>query len=143
MLFGLASLVMGLIMLKEAAAPLADQSWFQGALGVSTRSLLLSLMLGALLTFIVQAGLPVLAFGVAMAVAGLVEIDQILMFAYGVYIGLGLAILAVAVNLSGAARQIAMFSAFQTFFPAAILVPLLYVELYLGVPLVEGGDAFD
>ena len=137
MLFGLASLVMGLIMIQEAAAPLVEQSWFQGALEVSTRSLLLSLALGAILTFIVQAGLPVLAFGIVMAAAGLVEFDQILMFAYGVYIGLGLAILAVALNLSSTARQIAMFSACQTFFPAAILVPLLYVELYLGVPLVK------
>ena len=137
MLFALASLVMGLIMIKEAAAPLADESWFQGALDVSTRSLLLSLVLGAILTFILQAGIPVLAFGIVMAAAGLVEFDQILMFVYGVYIGLGLAILAVALNLSGTARQIAMFSAFQTFFPAAILVPLLYVELYLGVPLVK------
>ena len=137
MLFGLASLVMGLIMIKEAAAPLVEQSWFQGALQVSTRSLLLSLALGAILTLILQAGLPVLAFGIVMAVAGLVDFDQILMFASGVYIGLGLAILAVALNLSSTARQIAMFSACQMFFPAAILVPLLYVELYLDVPLVK------
>ena len=50
MLFGVASLVFGLILIKESAAPLADQSWFQAALGISVRSLLLSLLLGALLT---------------------------------------------------------------------------------------------
>ena len=137
MLFGVASLVFGLILIKESAAPLADQSWFQAALGISVRSLLLSLLLGALLTFIVQAGLPVIAFGIVMATAGLVEFEQVLMFVYGVYIGLGLSILAVALQISGTARQIAVFSAVQTFFPAIILVPLLYIELYLDVPLVK------
>ena len=72
-----------------------------------------------------------------MATAGLVEFEQVLMFVYGVYIGLGFSILAVALQISGTARQIAVFSAVQTFFPAIILVPLLYIELYLDVPLVK------
>ena len=137
MLFGVAALVFGLILIKESAAPLVEQSWFHGALEISTRSLILSLVIGAILTFIVQAGLPVIAFGIVMASAGLVEFEQILMFVYGVYIGLGFCILVVAINLNGTARQIAMFSVIQTLFPAVILVPLLYVELYLGVPLVK------
>ena len=137
MLFGVAVLVFGLILIRESAASLVEQSWFQGALGISTRSLILSLVIGAILAFIVQAGLPILAFGIVMATAGLIEFEQTLIYVYGVFIGLGFSILALAINLNGTARQIAMFSAIQHFFPAVILVPLLYVELYLGVPLVK------
>ena len=52
MLFGVAALLFGLVLIKESAAPLADQPWFQAGLEISTRSLLLSLVLGALLTFV-------------------------------------------------------------------------------------------
>lgn len=136
MLFGLASVLFGLVLIKESAAPLAEYAWFQEALEISTRSLLLSLLVGTILTFIVQAGLPVLAFGILAATTGLIEFEQMLMFVYGVYLGLGCSILLVALNVSGTARQIAMFSAMQTFFSTAVLVPLLYIELYLDVPLV-------
>ena len=137
MLFGVALLVLGLVIIKDSATPLADESWFQGALEISTRSLWLSLIIGGVLTFILQAGLPILAFGMVMAAAGLIEFEQILMFVYGVFIGLGAAILLVGANVSGTARRVAMFSAVQNFFPALILIPLLYVELYLDVPLVK------
>ena len=72
----------------------------------------------------------------------MIEFEQILMFVYGVYTGLGLCILLVAVNLSGISRRIAMFSAVQTFFPAVILVPLLYIEVFLGLPLVKAGALY-
>ena len=94
-------------------------------------------MLGAVLTLVVQAGLPIVVFGIAMATQGLIEFEQILMFVYGVYTGLGLCILLVAANLTGISRRIAMFSAVQTFFPAVILIPLLYAELLAGLPLVK------
>ena len=129
-------MIFGLVLIKESAAPLGDYSWFQGALEVSTRSLLLSLLLGAVLTFIVQAGLPVVAFGIVAATAGLIGFEQILMFVYGVYIGVGCSILLVAFNVSGTARRVAMFSAIEIFFSTVVLVPLLYIELYLDVPLV-------
>ena len=116
---------------------MADEAWFREALEISTRSLLLSLIIGAVLTFILQAGLPILAFGIVMATAGLIEFEQTLMFVYGVFIGLGAAILLVGANVSGTARRVAMFSAVQNFFPASMLIPLLYVELYLDVPLVK------
>ena len=141
-LFGVALLVFGILLLKESSAPLTDHSWFQGALQISTQSLLLSFVLGAILTLVVQAGLPIVVFGIALATEGMIEFEQILMFVYGVYTGLSLCILLVALNLSGVSRRIAMFSAAQTFFPAMILVPLLYIELFLGLPLVKAGALY-
>ena len=137
MLFGIAALLFGLALIKESAAPLADQPWFRAALDISTRSILLSFVLGALLTFMVQALVPVVAFGIGLAAANLVGVEQVLMYIYGSYVGLGISVVVVSANLRGTARQIGMFWAGQCFFSAAILVPLLYVEVYLGVPLVK------
>ena len=141
-LFGVALLVFGILLLKESSAPLTDYDWFQSALQISAQSLILSFVLGAALTLVVQAGLPIVVFGIALATEGMIEFEQVLMFVYGVYTGLGLCILLVAVNLSGISRRIAMFSAVQTFFPAAILVPLLYIEVFLGMPLVKAGALY-
>ena len=138
-LFGVALLVFGILLLKESSAPLADQAWFQDALQISAQSLILSFVLGAALTLVVQAGLPIVVFGITLATQGMIDFEQVLMFVYGVYTGLGLCILLVAVNLSGISRRIAMFSAVQTFFPAVILVPLLYIEVFLDLPLVKAG----
>ncbi len=136
MLFGIAALLFGLVLIRESAAPLADQPWFRAALDISTRSILLSFVLGALLTFIVQALVPVVAFGIGLAAANLVGVEQVLMYIYGSYVGLGISVVVVSSNLRGTARQIGMFWAFQAFFSAVIMVALLYVEVYLSVPLV-------
>ncbi len=136
MLFGVAALLFGLVLIKESAAPLAEQPWFQMGLDISTRSLLLSLILGALLTFIVQALVPVVAFGIGLAAAQLVGIEQVLMYIYGSYVGLAIGVLALSSNMRGTARQLGVFWSCQCFFSAVILVALLYVEVYLGVPLV-------
>ena len=80
---------------------------------------------------------PVVAFGIGLAAANLVGVEQVLMYIYGSYVGLGISVVVVSANLRGTARQIGMFWAGQCFFSAAILVPLLYVEVYLGVPLVK------
>ena len=130
-------MVFGLILIKESAAPLADQSWFQAALGIFGPFPPVVPSYWGGLHFHLASRTPVVAFGIVMATAGLVEFEQVLMFVYGVFIGLGFSILAVALQVSGTARQIAVFSAVQTFFPAIILVPLLYIELYLDVPLVK------
>ena len=141
-LFGVALLVFGLLLLKESSAPLTDHAWFQGALQTSTQSLVLSFVLGAVLTLVVQAGLPIVVFGIAMATQGIIEFEHILMFVYGVYTGLGFCILLVAANLTGISRRLAMFSAAQTFFPAVILIPLLYAEIFTGLPLVKEGALY-
>ena len=137
MLFGVAALLFGLVLIKESAQPLSDQAWFQAGLELSAGSILLSFILGALLTFIVQALVPVVAFGIGLAAAQLVGVEQVLMYIYGSYVGLAISVIVVSSGLSGTARQLGMFWAFQVFFSAIILVILLYVEVYAQVPLVK------
>ena len=137
MLFGVAMLLFGLVLIKESAQPLSEQNWFQAGLELSAGSILLSFILGALLTFIVQALVPVVAFGIGLAAADLVGVEQVLMYIYGSYVGLAISVMAVSSGLSGTARQLGMFWAVQVFFSAAIMVILLYIEVYARVPLVK------
>ena len=137
LLFGVAALLFGLVLIKESAAPLSEQSWFRAGLDISAGSILLSFIVGALLTFIVQALVPVVAFGIGLAAAGLVGTEQVLMYVYGSYVGLAISVMVVSYGLSGTARQLGMFWACQVIFSAAILVALLYVEVYGNVPLVK------
>ena len=137
MLFGVAVLLFGLVLIKESAQPLSEQNWFQAGLELSAGSILLSFILGALLTFIVQALVPVVAFGIGLAAAELVGVEQVLMYIYGSYVGLAISVMVVSSGLSGTARQLGMFWAMQVFFSAIILVILLYIEVYGQVPLVK------
>ena len=137
MLFGVAALLFGLVLIKESAQPLSGQTWFQAGLEISAQSILLSFILGALLTFIVQALVPVVAFGIGLAAAQLVGVEQVLMYIYGSYVGLAISVIVVSSGLTGTARQLGMFWAFQVFFSAIILVILLYIEVYAQVPLVK------
>ena len=137
MLFGVASLLFGLVLIKESAQPLSEQNWFQAGLELSAGSILLSFVLGALLTFIVQALVPVVAFGIGLAAAELVGVEQVLMYIYGSYVGLAISVMVVSSGLSGTARQLGMFWSVQVLFSAAILVILLYIEVYAQVPLVK------
>ena len=137
MLFGVAALLFGLVLIKESAHPLADQAWFQAGLELSAGSILLSFILGALLTFVVQALVPVVAFGIGLAAADLVGVEQVLMYIYGSYVGLAVSVMVVSSGLRGTARQLGMFWSCQVFFSAAILVLLLYIEVYAGIPLVK------
>ena len=136
MLFGVAALLFGLALIKESAAPLAEQPWFRAGLDLSAGSILLALVIGALLTFVVQALVPVVAFGIGLAVAGLVGLEQTLMYMYGSYLGLAVSVTVVSYGLSGTARQLGMFWACQVLFSAVILVGLLYLEVYTTLPLV-------
>ena len=77
------------------------------------------------------------AFGIGLAAAELVGVEQVLMYIYGSYVGLAVSVTVVSYGLTGTARQLGMFWAVQVFFSAAILVILLYIEVYAGAPLVK------
>ena len=81
--FGLGLIVFGSIMLKESVVPLAALPWFQQSLQWVGSSLVMPLLVGAALVFAVQSPLPVILSGIAMATAGLVTVEQVLMLHYG------------------------------------------------------------
>ena len=134
---GGALIVLGLVILKDSAAPLADQLWFGGLVEGPGRSLILAFLVASLLTAIVQSSSAVSVFGISMAVTGIISVDQAIMIIYGSYIGSSVILYLLSANLTGRSRQIAMFMVFYNVLRCAIVVPLFYLELYFDIPLMK------
>ena len=136
-LLGAAMIIFGLTLLKEAAAPLADQPWFEDLIAGTARSLILAFSVGALLTFLVQSSSAVSVFAISLATVGIISVDQAIMIMYGTNAGSAAIIHMLSTSLTGRSRQVAMYIVGYNVLICAVLVPLLYVELHLDVPLVK------
>ena len=134
---GGAMIIIGLVLLKEAAAPLAEQPWFRGMLEGTGDSLALAFMVAAFLTALVQSSSAVSVFGISLAAVGVLSVDQAVMVMYGSLIGSAAIIWLLSAGLTGRSRQVAMYLVGYNVLICAVLVPLLYAEIHFGIPLVK------
>ena len=134
---GGAMIILGLILLREAAAPLADQPWFRDMVEGTGNSLILAFFVAALLTFIVQSSGAVSVFGISLAAVNVISIDQAIMIIYGSFVGSSAIIYVLSAGLTGRSRQVAMFIVIYNLLICAVFVPLLYAELHLNVPSIK------
>ena len=135
--FGGAMVILGLVLLREAAAPLADEPWFRDMVEGTGNSLVLAFFVAALLTFIVQSSGAVSVFGISLAAVDVISVDQAIMIIYGSFIGSSAIIYALSARLTGRSRQVAMYLVIYNVLICAVVVPLLYAELYLDVPSLK------
>ena len=134
---GGALIILGLVLLKDAAAPLAEQPWFRELLEGTGDSPALAFLVAALLTFVVQSSSAVSVFGISLAAVGVLSVDQAIMVMYGSLIGSGAILCLLSAGLRGRSRQVAMYLVGYNVLICAVLVPLLYFENHFGVPLVK------
>ena len=134
---GGAMIILGLVLLREAAAPLADEPWFREMVAGTGHSLILAFVIAAALTFIVQSSGAVSVFGISLATVGVISVDQAIMIIYGSFIGSGAILAVLSANLSGRSRQVVMYLVIQNALRCALVIPLLYVEIYFGVPSIK------
>ena len=134
---GGAMIILGLALLKDAAAPLADQPWFEDLLQGTGASLVLSFLVGVLLTAIVQSGSAVCVFGISLATVGLISVDQTIMVIYGTCIGSSLILYILSGGLRGSSRQVAMYMVFYNILICVVFVPLFYLEINFDIPLMK------
>ena len=135
--FGGAMIVLGLVLLKQAVAPLADEPWFGGMVASMEGSLVLAFLIGALLTFIVQSVIVVCVVGVSVATLGVITIDQTIMLIYGSVLGASVTLLVLSAGLTGRARQVAMYQVLVNGLSSPVLVLLFVIELYFDIPLLK------
>ena len=134
---GGALIIFGLVLLKDAAAPLAEQPWFRAMLEGTGNSLALAFVVAALLTLLVQSSSAVAVFGISLAAVGLLTVDQAIMVMYGSCIGSGAILYLLSTGLTGRSRQVSMYLVGYNVLICAVLVPLLYVEIHSDLPLVK------
>ncbi|MDA5095754.1 Na/Pi symporter [Aliiroseovarius sp. KMU-50] len=137
--FGIGLLFLGLQIMREGATALELQPWFQSAVELTRGQPLLGFLIGAGLTIIVQSSVAVTVVMIAFQRVGLFEQTEAIMFVYGANVGSSVLTYLLASGLTGVARQVALYLVGFNFLAALILVPLLYVEIGLGVPLVAAG----
>ena len=135
-LFGGGLLLFGLTVLQEAAAPFAEQAWFQAMLEHTGHSMELAFAIAAVLTFVIQSPNAICIFGIGLLGAEALTVEQTLMVFYGAGIGSGGLLYLLSGGLAGRSRQIAMYMVLYDVLTSVVLVPLLYLELHFGVPLV-------
>ena len=136
-LLGGALIILGLVLVKDAAAPLAEQPWFRDMLEGTGDSLALAFLVAAFLTFIVQSSSAVAVFGISLATVGLLSVDQAIMVMYGSCIGSGAILYLLSASLTGRSRQVAMYLVGYNVLICAVLIPLLYLEVHFGIPLIK------
>ena len=130
-------IILGLVLLKDAAAPLAAQPWFRDMIEGTGDSLALAFLVAAVLTFIVQSSSAVTVFGISLAAVGVLSVEQAIMIMYGSLIGSGAILYVLSAGLRGRSRQVAMYLVVYNALICVVLVPLLYFEVRFGVPLIK------
>lgn len=134
--FGIAMLFFGLDLMNQSVAPLAREAWFTDLLAWTRGSYLLGFVIGCILSFVVQSSIAVTAVALAFQNAGAFGPAEALMLIYGANAGSSLLTLALSVNLRGQSKQVAMYQTFYNLAGAAVLVPLLYLEVWTSAPLM-------
>ena len=134
---GGAMIIIGLVLLKEAAAPLAAQPWFRDMLEGTGDSPALAFVIAAFLTALVQSSSAVSVFGISLAAVGVLSVDQAIMVMYGSLVGSSAIICLLSSGLTGRSRQVAMYLVGYNALICAVLVPLLYLETHFDIPLVK------
>ena len=134
---GGAMIVFGLTLLKESAAPLADQPWFRDMMAGAGTSPLLAFLVATGLTAAVQSSSTVSVFGISLSAAGVLTIDQAIMVIYGTFIGSSAVMYILSANLTGRSRQVSMYLVYLNVVICAVMIPLFYAELYFDMPAVR------
>ena len=136
-LFGLALLFVGLGLVKQSAAALAGQGIFDEFIAVAGVSLWVTFLGAAILCFFVQSSAAVGVFVVGLSAVNILTTDQAIMAIYGSFAGSSMTVLALSSKQTGEARRVAMCQVFYNPVVIAVFVPLLYAELWTGVPLIK------
>lgn len=134
---GVSLLYFGLHLLRAGAEPMSQLPWFQDAVAGVQGSLALAFLVGVVLTVIVQSGLSVVIIAIALASTGILQVNATLMVSYGCLAGSCIVTWVLASGFKGSGRQLIMANIISELTVPALLVPLLLVEIYTGLPLVK------
>lgn len=136
-LFGMGIMILGFVILKDSVAPLAGYAWFTHAVQWAARSLPLCLVVGLVLSVLVQSSGVVVVSGLSMAAVGILGVDHVIVLHAGACLGSSLSLYLFSMSLKGRPRQIAMYQVLHNCLLSAVFVPIVLVEAYFGVPLLK------
>jgi len=134
---GMAILFLGLTMMQNGVAPLSTAIWFKETIAYAHGSYLLAFVIGAALVLLMQSGLAVIVFSIALERAGLLSMYEVMMILYGANVGSSLLTLLLSSKLTGNSKQVAMFQVSYNIVGTFLMLPLFYLEVYTDIPVVK------
>lgn len=135
-LLGLGLLFLGISTLQAGAVPLVQQPWASEILASARKYYLIVFLVAAALTIVAQAATTIGILAIAFAGAGVFTLEQTLVAIYGANLGSSVNTALLTSGLRGRPRQIAQLQVIFNIAGCIVLMPLFYVEIYGGVPLV-------
>ncbi len=136
-LLGLGLIFFGLELLKTGASTFKQDAAFMSFIGSTHNYWIISLLLGTAAAFVTQSGSTIAIIAISFFDTGLLSFEQAIMFIYGTNIGSSISTALLGLGVQGTSRQLVIFHALIKITGALILVPLLYIEFYGGVPLMK------
>lgn len=133
---GLALLMLGVDQTASAAEPLRHSETARAVLGFADQFYFWGLIAGTAIASVMQ-GMTVSIIALALAQAGLLGLDQAILIVVGANVGSGLMSAMQGSALGGSERQLSLYQVVLKGVGAAVMVPLLTLEHYAGVPTVR------
>ncbi len=134
---GIAMIFFGLETMGGAAQPLVSMQGFHDLLAKATASPVVAFLIGIAVAAVLQSNTASTLLVITLAGAGAFDLGPALMLIYGTNLGAIVLRLILAAELRGTSLQLVRFEDLFCLLSGAIMVALFYVEVLLGVPLVE------
>lgn len=136
-LFGLGLLFLGLTVLRAGAAPLRELEVVRDALALAGGNPWVPFGIACAVTLLAQSSSTVSILAIALAGAGVLDREATMMVVYGASLGSGLSVLLPAGQVSGTARQPALFQVLFKSLGTLVFLALEFLEREAGIPLVH------
>ena len=129
-LLGLGLVFLGLVLMKDAVAPLKDMAWFQSLLGAARHNPALGILIGIVSTAIVQSSSATTGMMVAMALSGILPggkagLEIAIPFVLGANIGTTITAVLASIGASRPAKRTAVANVLFKTLGVILVLPFL------------------
>lgn len=136
-ILGVALLLFGLQMISGAAFQLTEYKWFNEYLNLTNQSLLPGLLIGFILTLLVQSHIGIILITITLAGNGFFDFDNALMILYGSLLGSSGITYLTSLHVRGTPRQIVLGQILFNIIGVSIFLLLFLIERYLPISLLS------
>lgn len=138
-LLGLALLLFGLAMLKNAVITIHDDPWVREFVEFAGSGAAVSFIAGFVIAVAVSSSSIVVVLALPLVQQGLLSMEATELMVFGASAGSGAAVVLLSSGLEGTSRQLAMCQGLLRAASVLVLLPLYFLEHAAGVPLLLAG----
>ncbi len=132
-LLGVSLLMLGIETMIDGTAPFKSAAWLREVVLGADKLYPIGFIVGAALGILMQ-GPTMTIVVIGLVRAGLLDMDQAAIFVAGGILATGISAWWKSANLHGAERQLSILQLLLKIFATAVILPLLLVEHFFGIP---------